>query len=821
MTNSLRTTRLFFSFAIAALFGFAPLSSASADTIQFSTTSYTVAETGSATITVTRTGTAAGVKVQYATSNGTALTSSDYTAKAGTLSFGANVTSQTFTVPIVADTRDESNETVNLTLSGPVGATLGSPANATLTITDNDNGGSLQFSAAAIAALETGPTIIIAVTRTGGLASGVTVSFATSNGTALAGSDYTAANGTLSFGANATSRTFAISLLNDTRDESNETVNLTLTGATGGAALGATKNATLIITDNDSGGAIQFSAATYSVLESGPSATITAIRTGGLASGVTVNFATSNGTAVAGSDYTAQSGSLSFGASQTSRTFTVPIINDTASEPGESLNLTLTSPAGGATLAAQKNATLAITDNDSAAGPGALQFSPGANSVSEAAGTATITVARTGGSAGAVTVQYATSNGTATAGSDYTASSGTLSFAAGVTTRTFTIPIASDGVVESAETVNLTLSNPTGGATLGSPATGTLTINDTGASGALKFSTSAYSVDEASAVKTVIVTRTGGNAGAVTVQYATSNGTATAGSDYTTKAGTLTIAAGATTGTFNVPIINDAAVEGAETINLTLTNPTGGATLGAPSTATITINDNDNGGSLQFSSASYSVGEAGPTTTITVTRTGGSSGAVTAQYATSDGTATAGSDYTVKSGTLSFNAGATSQTFTVAITNDTAAESSETINLALSNPTGGATLGSPTSATLTITDNDAPGTLQFSAATYNVSEAGPTATITVTRTGGSAGGVTAQYATSDGTATAGSDYTASSGNLSFGAGATSQTFTVPITNDTAAEGAETISLALSNPGGGATLGTPASATLTINDNDAP
>jgi len=111
------------------------------------------------------------------------------------------------------------------------------------------------------------------------------------------------------------------------------------------------------------------------------------------------------------------------------------------------------------------------------------------------------------------------------------------------------------------------------------------------------------------------------------------------------------------------------------------------------------------------------------------------------------------------------------------------------------------------------------GTLQFSSATYSVGEAGPTVTITVTRTGGSAGAATVHYATSNGTATAGSDYTATSGDLSWAAGdAASKTITIPIIDDAVVDPAETFTCALSGATG-ASLGAPASTTVTINDND--
>src|SRR4029453_19194869 len=265
---------------------------------------------------------------------------------------------------------------------------------------------------------------------------------------------------------------------------------------------------------------------------------------------------------------------------------------------------------------------------------------------------------------------------------------------------------------------------------------------------------------------TITITRTGGSIGAVGVTVVTSNGTAAAGSDYTATTQTVSFANGDTANkTVSIPILDDTSVEGNETVNLSLSNPTGGATLGRPNTAVLTITDNDTppAGTLQFSAASYSVAENGGNATITITRTGGSAGAVGVTVATSNGTAAAGSDYTATTQTVSFANGDTAnKTVSIPILDDTSVEGNETVNLSLSNPTGGATLGSPNTAVLTITDNDTPpaGTLQFSAASYSVAENGGNATNTINPTGGSAGAVGVTVATSNGTAAAGSDYTA-------------------------------------------------------------
>ncbi len=178
----------------------------------------------------------------------------------------------------------------------------------------------------------------------------------------------------------------------------------------------------------------------------------------------------------------------------------------------------------------------------SAPNPGILQFSAGTYAANVTSGSATITVARNSGSQGSVSVNYATSNGSAVAGVSYTATSGTLTFANGVTSQTFSIPILNGAAGLGNQTVNLTISGASGGATLGSQTTAVLTLIDNTQqiqAGQLQFSANAFSGTVTSGSAIITVSRTNGSTGTVTIQYATSDGTAQAGVRYTGTSGTL------------------------------------------------------------------------------------------------------------------------------------------------------------------------------------------------------------------------------------------------------------------------------------------
>jgi len=269
-----------------------------------------------------------------------------------------------------------------------------------------------------------------------------------------------------------TTQTFNVTTVNDTLNEDSETVKLVLSNATN-AAIGDQGNALLTILDNDPLPTVQFGAAAYSVAENAGQALVTVRLSAVSGRGVQVHYSTSDGTATAGQDYVASDDNVLIPPGQITTTFTVAIVNDTVAEPSETINLTLDSPVN-ATLGTRTKATIVIADTSAAP---LVQLSRASYTVSEAGGAAVITVSLTSASTSPVTVQYATSNGTATAGQDYTSASGTLTFPAGQLTQTFTVPILQDNGYEGNETVNLTLSVPVN-ATIGAQANAVLTIID-------------------------------------------------------------------------------------------------------------------------------------------------------------------------------------------------------------------------------------------------------------------------------------------------------------------------------------------------------
>ena len=337
----------------------------------------------------------------------------------------------------------------------------------------------------------------------------------------------------------------------------------------------------------------------------------------------------------------------------------------------------------------------------SVSGPGAFGFSSDPTA-SEGSGSASVQVLRMGGSTGTVTVNYATNNGTATSPADFTAQSGTLTFTDGQVSKTIVVPLINDSVFEGPETFAVTLSNPTGGATIAQSTTN-VTITDDDPPPALSIAdASAAEGNSGAANLPFIVTLSPVSPATTTVSYATAGNSATAGSDFQPVSGTLTFAPGETQKTILVPVNGDTRFESDETFSVVLSNPVN-ASLARPS-ATGTIVNDDPRPSITVSDVRVLEG-TNRTSTVTVTLTANQPLDGRIDYATADGTARAPGDYFPASGFFTFS-GETTKELSITIAADDEPETDETFTLRLTGNTTGAVIDHPT-VTITILNDDA------------------------------------------------------------------------------------------------------------------
>ena len=762
----------------------------------------------------------------------------------------AGATSTTFTVPTVNDGTDEDDGAVQGYVNDGTGYVAGQ--GAAVTVRDNDDPiPGAFFRSASSDAVEHGGTHEVRVELNYPAPSGgLTLRYSLS-GTATAGSsdDFTIQNsGTVSIAARGASATIPVAINDDSAIENAETVILTLIGGSG-HTVGNPSVHTLTIEDNDSTSA-SFALASSSADEDAGTHNVTVnLSQAAPAGGLTINYSvTGTATAGSGSDFTIQnSGSLSIAAGETSANIPVALLDDSAEESAETVILAL---AGGTgyTLGSATTHTLTITDND---GITAANLHPSSNTTTLPEGAAiTLSAAFTFEKQlppGGMATLPLTIGGTATLGTDYRLTCGSgksgvvitcsglngnspsITFDGSGSTRTvrqfsrmLNLETLEDNTSESDETLTLTLGR---GNTL------TITITDAPSSVSVSFNRATYSVDEGAGVFQQIFDMSAASGRDIALPLIYTDVTATGGADYTRLGQAVLKANGTTKQSLPpfIPILEDKVHEGDESFRVAIdtANLPAGVTAGSITEATITIVDNDAANTAYFALGSSRAAESAGTHNVTVNLSSAApSGGLTLNYSVG-GSATAGNgnDFTIQgSGTVTIAEGTNSANIPVAINDDSATESAETVILTLTGGTG-YTLGSPKVHTLTITDNDGAGqpAASFDSGSSSAAEGAGTRNVRVNLSPAApSGGLTLAYGVS-GTATAGSgnDFTIrNSGTLSVTAGTTTADIPVAINDDSTEEGDETVVLTLTG-GTGYTLGGTTAHTLTITDNDNP
>jgi hypothetical protein len=705
------------------------------------------------------------------------------------------VTSQTITVLVNGNTTFEPDETffVNLTLPG--NATIAT-AQGTGTIQNDDPLPSISINNVALPEGNSGTTAFtFTVSLSNASYQAITVNFATADGTAtIAAADYQAASGTLTFNPGVTSQTITVLVNGNTTFEPDETFFVNLT--TPVSATITTAQGTGTIQNDDPQPAISINNVTLAEGNSGTTAfTFTVSLSNASYQTITVNYATADGTAtVADGDYAPVSATLTFAPGATSQTITVLVNGDTDTEPTETFFVNLSAATNASIAVSQGTGTIIDT------APATLSI----NSVSGNeggpvfAGSLTFTVTLSKPSAQAVTVQWATADGTGTiADGDYAAGSGTLTFQPGATTQAITVNLIGNLIYENNETFFVNLSNATNAVIAVGQGTGTILNDDPPPT----VSINSIFQNEGNTGTTAFVFTVSLNIRSeitATVNYATADGTATvANNDYQAASGTLTFNPGVTSQTITVLVNGNTTFEPDETFFVNLSGPVS-ATIGtAQGTGTI-VND-DPMPAISVNNVALPEGNTGTTPfTFTVSLSNASYQSITVNYATADGTATvANNDYQAASGTLTFAPGVTSQTVTVLVNGNTIFEPDETFFVNLTAPAN-ATIA-VAQGTGTIQNDDGLPSMSINNVSLLEGTAGSTAfTFTVTLSNASYKSITVNYATADGTATtADGDYQAATGTLTFAPGVTMQTITIMVNGDTVLEPDETFFVNLS------------------------
>ena len=541
-------------------------------------------------------------------------------------------------MPLIYDTQVTGDLQFTVALSSPsVGTFLSTPSVATVIEQDADAG--LSFTNGAMSVLKNGTNALVAVVCSNPRVEPVSVGYFTADGTATNGIDYMATNGVLVFTNGVTTNYIVVPLINNQLLEGNRTFTVALTNAAAPGKLVTPNVATVTIIDSNPG--VEFSSPAYTVVKTGVQAMITVYRTGYTDSVMTVNYATADGTALAGTDYVATDGVLVFTNGVTNLTFSVPIVNLIGVQPPKTVQLSLSNPTN-AVLASPTNATLTILDSTNTV----LTFAAATNAVPENASYASLTVLRLNNTNGVTTVNYATANGTATAGVNYTTTSGTLVFASGQVSTNIIVPLIYNPQVTGDLQFTVGLSSPSAPAQLIAPSVATVIEQD--AEAGLSFTNGAMSVLKNGTNALVAVVCSNPRVEPVSVGYFTADGTATNGVDYVATNGVLVFTNGVTTNYIVVPMINNQLLEGNRTFTVALTNAAAPGKLTSPNVETVTIIDSNPG--VEFSSPAYTVVKTGVQAMITVYRTGYTDSVMTVNYATADGTALAGTDYVATDG---------------------------------------------------------------------------------------------------------------------------------------------------------------------------
>jgi hypothetical protein len=524
------------------------------------------------------------VSVNYAVSGGSATGGGvDYTLAAGTITLLPSTNNQSFRITVVNDTTAETNETIRVTLSSPVNAVLDGISTHTYTIIDDDRFGNVTATATTPNALEAGAVPgMFRIQRSGSTVSNLVVEYQIL-GSASSPADYEPIPSLVTIPIGVSFVDVTITPVDDSTDETNETVTLNLLNAPGGRLASPSDTATVNIIDDDSSAnlpTVSIVATDNTASEPGSdTGAFTILRTGDTSADLTVSFSVS-GTATA-ADYSSIGTSATIPAGATETTVTITPVDDATAETNETVTVTLTA-IDSYRVGIMSHATVVIEDNEVA-----ISIASDGNSSEDGSSTGSFVITRTGNVASDLTVNFVVS-GTATRTNDFTAFAPSVVIPAGTNAVSIPVSTVDDTAAEGIETVVVSLTAGAG-YTVRAPSSATVLILDDEAVVTITATDDTAGEPTASGVFTI--SRSGGVVDPLTVFFSVT-GTASNGTDYASVPSQAVIPAGTNATALVITPIDDDLVEGPETVSVTLSTNSSYA-LGSPASALITIVDNE------------------------------------------------------------------------------------------------------------------------------------------------------------------------------------------------------------------------------------
>ena len=561
--------------------------------VEFEEGSYTVAEGSNVTVKVTlsedpdRSVTVGIVKAEQG-----GASSADYSGVPASVTFNSGETSKTFTFTATSDTVDDDGESVKLTFTNlPTGVTEGTTKETVVSINDDDLPADVdvEFEEGSYTVAE-GSNVTVKVTLSEDPDRSVTVGIVKAEQGGASSADYSGVPASVTFNSGETSKTFTFTATSDTVDDDGESVKLTFTNLPTGVTEGTTKETEVSINDDDlpADVDVEFEEGSYTVAE-GSNVTVKVTLSEDPERSVTVGIVKADQGGASSADYSGVPASVTFGPTETEKTFTFTATADTVDDDGESVKLTFTNLPSGVTEGATKQTEVSITDDDSNVIQRqtnvSVSFKISAYSVPEG-GTASIKITLSDDPGKSVEIPVSVTGGMGITDADYSGVPLTVTFSSGDTEKAFAFTAIQDQDDEDVETVTLAFGDLPEGVSEGSITEATVSIRD---SLRVSFVAAEYSAYEGGDNAVVSVKLDGPAIQETVIPLNAAGMNGATSDDWSGVPDEITFAVGEISKRFPVVAVDDTVEDDDESVQLSFGNLPAGVVEGNPDTATVVL----------------------------------------------------------------------------------------------------------------------------------------------------------------------------------------------------------------------------------------